>query len=111
MIFKEKIKGAEKHLTSRTSRESLARIADGTIMNNPRQNICYSVLVRSIIKSGSLKDTVLIAIYEPLRNSHVCDVSTLDKDYRPVGNGMVFAKGWAYTELFNYHFLKVRMSY
>jgi hypothetical protein len=57
--------------------------------------------------TGELLDTILIGVYEPLKNSHVCKVATVDRDYRHAGNGFVFKKNWAYTNIFNFHFLKV----
>ena len=57
---------------------------------------------------GELENTILVAVYEPLKNSHACKVANLHKEFRHAGNGMVFKKRWAYTKLFNYHFSKVR---
>ena len=54
--------------------------------------------------------TVVVGVHMPLRNLHLCQVTTLDQDLRPVGNGMVFKKGWRYTKVLNYHFKKVPKS-
>ena len=49
-------------------------------------------------------------MYEPLKRRYPCKLTSLDKDYRAVGNGFIFRKKWPYTKIFNYHFLKARYS-
>ena len=51
--------------------------------------------------------TVVVGVHMPLRNLHLCQVTTLDQDLRPVGNGMVFRKGWPYTKVLDYYFKQV----
>jgi hypothetical protein len=71
--------------------------------------ISMSLFVNSFIFYflGQLLNTILIGVYEPLKNSQVCQVATVDKNYRHAGNGLVFKKKWAYTNVFNFHMLKV----
>ena len=52
-------------------------------------------------------ETVVVGVHMPLRNLHLCQVTTLDQDLRPVGNGMVFRKGWPYTKVLDYYFKQV----
>ena len=62
----------------------------------------------AMMANGELPSgTVVVGVHMPLRNLHLCQVTTLDQDLRPVGNGMVFKKGWRYTKVLNYHFKKV----
>ena len=51
--------------------------------------------------------TVLAGVYKPLKHLFLCQVATLDRDFRPIGNGMVFGKRWPYTKIMNYYFLEV----
>ena len=65
----------------------------------------------TMMANGELPSgTVVVGVHMPLRNLHLCQVTTLDQDLRPVGNGMVFKKGWRYTKVLNYHFKKVPKS-
>ena len=50
---------------------------------------------------------VLAGIYKPLKHLFPCQIATLDQDFREIGNGMVFRKGWPYTKILNYYFLEV----
>lgn len=61
---------------------------------------------------GEYSNAVLIGVYQPLstRAEYPCQVTSLPVDFRQVGNGFVYQKDWPYTRLFNYHFLKVRLS-
>ncbi len=54
-------------------------------------------------------DHLLFGVFLPLTSEpeYPCSVSTVPRDYRRVGNGLVFAKGWSLTPIFNYHLLKV----
>ena len=62
----------------------------------------------TMMANGELPSgTVVVAVHMPLRNLHLCQVTTLDQDLRPVGNGMVFKKGWRYTKVLDYYFKKV----
>ncbi len=48
-------------------------------------------------------------MFQPLstRPEFPCKVTSLNYDYRPLGNGLIFQKGWPLTKLFNYHLLKM----
>ena len=50
---------------------------------------------------------VLAGIYTPLKHLFLCQVATLDQDFRAIGNGMVFGKHWPYTKILNYYFMEV----
>jgi len=58
---------------------------------------------------GSKPSAVLIAVFQPLttHESYPCEVTSLPIDLRPRGNGLIFRKNWPYTQLFNYHLLKM----
>ena len=61
-----------------------------------------------MMANGTLPpQTILIGVHRPLMNLHLCQVSSLDQDFRPVGNGMVFRKRWPYTKILDYYFLEV----
>ena len=38
-----------------------------------------------------------------------CKITSLPEEYMKVGVGMIFQKNWPYTDLLNFHFIKVRV--
>ena len=42
------------------------------------------------------------------RAEYPCAMSSLPTDLRPRGNGLIFRKEWPFTEMLNFHLLKVK---
>ena len=40
-------------------------------------------------------------------HEYPCTITSVPRDYRKIGNGLIFRKGWPYTKLINYNLLKV----
>ena len=40
-------------------------------------------------------------------HEYPCTITSVPRDYRKIGNGLIFRKSWPYTKLINYNLLKV----
>lgn len=104
-LFHKKIKGHEDP-SSPDEMEVLTQMAQGDLspfIEGP----CLLQFIQSTFL-GLLPKSVLIGVYQPLSvsQSYPCQVRSLPKDFRTVGNGLVFRKHWPYTELFNHYLLE-----
>ena len=52
---------------------------------------------------------LFLGVYQPIKilPQYPCDVLSIPKDYRQVGNGLIFQKKWPYKSLINFHIRKV----
>ena len=62
-----------------------------------------------IIFSFTDSSFLFYGVFQPikLRPEYPCSLMSIPRDYRKIGNGLLFQKQWPYTKLINYHLLKV----
>ncbi len=65
----------------------------------------------SIFFTEKPDDKLLLAVYQPIKtyDEYPCEIMSVPRDFRKIGNGLIFQKGWAYTNLINFHLHKVRI--
>ena len=54
-------------------------------------------------------DYFIFGVYQPMKTleGYPCEIASIAKDYRKIGNGFIFQQNWPYTRLINFHILKV----
>ena len=59
--------------------------------------------------SETSPDYFVFGVYQPMKTleAYPCEVASIAKDYRKIGNGFIFQQNWPYTRLINFHILKV----
>ena len=80
--------------------------ADKLIYNIPNERDVFKRMV-----NGSLPhNTLFFGVYQPIRllPEWSCNVASVNVDYRKVSNGLIFQKNWRYTEIFNYHIIRLK---
>ena len=63
------------------------------------------------LMDGTLPDdTLVFAAYQPLQYSSAwsCDISSINVDYRKMGNGLIFQKNWPFKAIINNELLKLK---
>ena len=68
-------------------------------------------IFRSVANGTSLDDQILFfGVYQAITYlpEWTCKVASVKMDYRTVSNGLIFQKNWKFTEIFNYHLLKLK---
>ena len=67
----------------------------------------FSSGLGSLTENGA--PNLVFAVYQPIKISpyYPCLITSVPKDYRKLGNGYIFQKGWPYKDLINFHLLKM----
>ena len=62
-----------------------------------------------VIFAEKSSQKLMIAVYQPVKMypEYPCVLTSVPRDYRKIGNGLVFEKNWPYTRFINFHLLKV----
>ena len=101
-------------------------IANGTSVHEMFKNAPVNSTYKQLLDSGKLvlsksdpsglqtiitesSSDLVLGVYQPLkiRPEYPCLIASVPKDYRRIGNGYIFQKDWAYTNLINFHLFKM----
>ena len=79
----------------------------GKLVLTKQDPLGFSTGLRSLLKNGG--SDLVLAVYQPIKISpyYPCLITSVPKDYRKLGNGYIFQKGWPYKDLINFHLLKM----